>query len=51
MRNGVEAQTKKLYEVCSLRKTPILAFVNKMDREGKDPFELMEEIENTLGLP
>ena len=48
--NGVEAQTKKLYEVCSLRKTPILAFINKMDREGKDPFELMEEIENTLGI-
>lgn len=48
--NGVEAQTKKLYEVCSLRKTPILAFINKMDREGKEPFELLEEIENTLGI-
>jgi peptide chain release factor 3 len=48
--NGVEAQTKKLFEVCALRKTPVLAFVNKMDREGRDPFDLMDEIEKTLGI-
>ena len=48
--NGVEAQTKKLFEVCSLRKTPVMSFINKMDREGRDPFELMEEIETVLGI-
>jgi peptide chain release factor 3 len=48
--NGVEAQTKKLFEVCALRKTPVLAFVNKMDREGRDPFSLMDEIEKVLGI-
>jgi peptide chain release factor 3 len=48
--NGVEAQTKKLFEVCRLQKTPIIAFINKMDREGRDPFELMEEIESVLGI-
>jgi len=48
--NGVEAQTKKLYEVCRLQHTPILAFVNKMDREGRDPFDLMDEIEKVLGI-
>ncbi len=48
--NGVETQTKKLFEVCSLRHMPIVAFINKMDREGKDPFDLLEEIENTLGI-
>jgi peptide chain release factor 3 len=48
--NGVETQTKKLFEVCALRQTPVLAFVNKMDREGRDPFELMDEIEKTLGI-
>lgn len=48
--NGVEDQTKKLYEVCSLRKTPIMTFINKMDREGRDPFELLEEIEQVLGI-
>ncbi len=48
--NGVESQTKKLYEVCALRKTPVLAFVNKMDREGRDPFDLMDEIEKVLGI-
>ena len=42
--NGVEAQTKKLFEVCAIRKTPVIAFVNKMDREGRDPFSLMDEI-------
>jgi peptide chain release factor 3 len=48
--NGVEAQTKKLFEVCAQRKTPILAFINKMDREGKEPFALLEEIETVLGI-
>lgn len=48
--NGVEAQTKKLFEVCAMRKTPVIAFVNKMDREGRDPFSLMDEIEKTLGI-
>jgi peptide chain release factor 3 len=48
--NGVETQTKKLFEVCAMRKTPVIAFVNKMDREGRDPFSLMDEIEKTLGI-
>ena len=48
--NGVEAQTKKLFEVCALQKTPVIAFVNKMDRESRDPFELMDEIEKVLGI-
>ena len=48
--SGVEAQTKKLFEVCRLQKSPILAFINKMDREGRDPFDLMEEIETVLGI-
>ena len=48
--NGVETQTKKLFEVCALRHTPVMAFVNKMDREGRDPFALMDEIEKTLGI-
>jgi peptide chain release factor 3 len=48
--NGVETQTKKLFEVCALRKTPVLAFINKMDREGRDPFSLMDEIEKVLGI-
>ncbi len=47
---GVEAQTRKLYEVCRLRNVPIFTFVNKMDREGKDPFELIDDVENTLGI-
>lgn len=45
---GVEEQTKKLFHVCSLRGIPIFTFVNKMDRESKDPFELMEDIESVL---
>lgn len=48
--NGVETQTKKLFEVCALRKTPVMAFINKMDREGRDPFSLLEEIESVLGI-
>lgn len=47
---GVESQTEKLVEVCRRRDTPIIVFVNKMDREGKDPFELMDEIEEKLKL-
>jgi peptide chain release factor 3 len=48
--NGVETQTKKLFEVCALQKMPVMAFVNKMDREGRDPFDLMDEIEKVLGI-
>jgi peptide chain release factor 3 len=48
--NGVEEQTKKLFEVCAARNTPIMAFINKMDREGREPFALLEEIETTLGI-
>ena len=47
---GVEDQTRKLFNVCSLRNIPIFTIVNKMDREARDPFELMEEIENELGI-
>jgi peptide chain release factor 3 len=47
---GVEKQTRKLYEVCRLRKMPIFTFANKMDREGKDPLELIDDVENTLGM-
>jgi len=47
---GVEGQTKKLYEVCRLRMTPIFTFINKLDREGRSPFELMDEIEKVLGI-
>ncbi|HRP60582.1 MAG TPA: GTP-binding protein, partial [Vicingus sp.] len=48
--NGVEAQTKKLMEVCRMRNTPVIVFINKMDREGQDPFDLLDEIETTLGI-
>lgn len=47
---GVEAQTKKLFQVCRKRGIPIFTFVNKMDREGRDPFELLEELEEVLGI-
>lgn len=47
---GVEAQTIKLFHVCKMRGIPIFTFVNKMDRASKDPFLLMEEIENVLGI-
>ena len=47
---GVEAQTKKLFKVCLLRKIPIFTFINKMDRAAMDPFELMEHIESELGI-
>jgi len=48
--NGVEPQTRRLLQVCRARNTPILTFVNKMDREVKDPLVLMEEIERELGM-
>ena len=47
---GVEDQTKKLFHVCKMRGIPIFTFINKMDRQGKDPFELLEDIENVLGI-
>lgn len=47
---GVEAQTRKLMNVCRMRNTPIIIFVNKMDREGRDPFDLMDELEAELGI-
>ncbi len=47
---GVEAQTIKLFKVCRMRNIPIFTFVNKMDRAAKDPFSLMEEIEQVLGI-
>eukprot|EP01030_Chromulinospumella_sphaerica_P034513 gene34513-biopygen18097 len=48
--NGVEDQTRKLVEVCRMRDTPIIVFVNKMDRDGKFPFDLLDEIEKELKL-
>ncbi len=47
---GIEAQTRKLFEVCRLRDMPIITFVNKLDRESRDPFELIDEVEQTLAL-
>jgi peptide chain release factor 3 len=47
---GIEAQTRKLFEVCRLRDVPIITFINKVDREGKDPFALLDEIADTLAL-
>ena len=47
---GIEAQTLKLFEVCRLRDIPIITFVNKVDREGKDPLEILDEIASTLAL-
>jgi peptide chain release factor 3 len=47
---GIEARTRKLFEVCRLRDIPIVTFINKMDRDGRHPFELLEEIEKTLAL-
>ncbi|HYG40334.1 MAG TPA: peptide chain release factor 3 [Cytophagales bacterium] len=48
---GVEEQTENLMKVCRLRKTPVIVFINKMDREGKYPFDLLDEIEQKLSLP
>jgi len=47
---GVEEQTEKLVEVCRMRKIPMIVFINKLDREGKDAFDLMDEVEQKLGL-
>jgi len=47
---GIEAQTLKLFEVCRLRDMPIITFINKMDRDGLDPFDLLDEIENKLAI-
>ncbi|MDB5690836.1 MAG: peptide chain release factor 3 [Sphingomonas bacterium] len=47
---GIEAQTRKLFEVCRLRNVPIITFVNKVDREGREPFELLDEIADILAL-
>lgn len=47
---GVETQTRKLMNVCRMRNTPVMIFVNKMDREGKDPFDLLDELEAELGI-
>ena len=47
---GIESQTLKLFEVCRLRDVPIITFINKMDRESRDPFDLLDEIEQTLAL-
>jgi len=47
---GIEAQTYKLFEVCRLRDMPIITFINKMDRDGQDPFDLLDEIEQKLAL-
>ncbi len=47
---GIEPRTRKLFEVCRLRDIPIITFINKMDRESRDPFDLLDEIEKTLAL-
>jgi peptide chain release factor 3 len=47
---GIESRTRKLFEVCRLRDIPIVTFINKMDRETRDPFDLLDEIEKTLAL-
>ena len=49
--NGVEAQTIRLLEVCRARHTPVITFINKLDREGKEPLALLDEIERILGMP
>ncbi len=48
---GVESQTYKLLEVCRMQKIPVLTFINKLDREGKEPIDLLDEIEEKLGIP
>jgi len=47
---GVEKQTRKLFEVCKMRGLPVMSFFNKMDRDGRDPFELLQEVEKELGI-
>lgn len=48
--NGVEAQTERLMEVCRMRNTPVIVFINKMDREGRDAFDLLDELEEKLAI-
>ena len=48
---GVEAQTRKLFKVCAMRHIPVFTFINKMDREARDTFDLLDEIEKELGIP
>lgn len=47
---GVEEQTRKLMEVCRMRHTPVIIFINKMDREGQDPYELLDELDRELNI-
>jgi peptide chain release factor 3 len=47
---GIESQTRKLFEVCKLRRLPVLTFINKLDQPSRDPFDLLDEIERVLGL-
>jgi len=47
---GVEEQTRKLMQVCRMRNTPVIVFINKLDREGRDPFDLLEELEKELAI-
>ncbi|NNF80430.1 MAG: peptide chain release factor 3, partial [Rhizobiales bacterium] len=47
---GIEAQTRKLFEVCRLREIPIMTFINKLDRAGREPFELLDELQDSLAL-
>ncbi|MFB6258310.1 MAG: peptide chain release factor 3 [Flavobacteriales bacterium] len=47
---GVEEQTRKLMEVCRMRRTPVIVFINKMDREGRDPYDLLDELEEQLHI-
>jgi len=47
---GVEIQTKKLMEVCRMRNTPVICFINKLDREGQDPYDLLDEVEEKLNI-
>ena len=49
--NGVESQTRRLIEVCRQRNTPIITFINKMDREVRDPLDILDEVERELGMP
>src|SRR5256714_10123692 len=48
--NGVEEQTRKLFEVCRRHRLPILTFINKLDRPARDPLELLDDVERTLGI-
>src|SRR6188474_1492170 len=48
--NGVEEQTRRLMQVCSMRKTPVIVFINKLDRDGKNRFDILEEVEKELNI-